>query len=200
MVKYVKEFKASAKNIATLLIDNFNIDVLEHNKKVQEALNLLEDQTYVERNSDIYEFLTDEEKDIEQEIKTTQINNSDVGDLLASIVFEEIIKDGKLRFEDNKNDYPFCRKMDDTLLSKEQPIAINVITPLNDRSTDENVLKANSMGRNELIVKIDNYLWIYIFTREQKSIFSKHTQQLSMKLLIKFFEAKELLIRKEEER
>jgi len=183
MVKYVKEFKASAKNIATLLIDNFNIDVLEHNKKVQEALNLLEDQTYVERNSDIYEFLTDEEKDIEQEIKTTQINNSDVGDLLASIVFEEIIKDGKLRFEDNKNDYPFCRKMDDTLLSKEQPIAINVITPLNDRSTDENVLKANSMGRNELIVKIpeDRQLLmdLYLHKRTEKYIQQTHSTTLN---------------------
>ena len=37
------------------------------------ALNLLENQSYVQRNGDIYEFLTDDEKDIEEEIKNTEL-------------------------------------------------------------------------------------------------------------------------------
>lgn len=182
MVKYIKEFKASAKNIATLLIDNFELDILEHTKNVQESLNLLEEQTYVQRNADLYEFLTDEEKDIEQEIKSTQIEETDLGDLLSEIVFQEIIKDNKFRFEDNKNDYPFCRKMDDTLLSKEQPIAINVITPLNDRSTDESILKANSMGKSELLIKIPDDRQLLIDLKLYKQTEKYITQNISTTL------------------
>ena len=32
-------------------------------------LALLENQTYIQRNGDLYEYLTDDEKDIEEEIK-----------------------------------------------------------------------------------------------------------------------------------
>ena len=36
------------------------------NKELTEALNLLEQQTYIQRNGEVFEFLTDEEKDIEE--------------------------------------------------------------------------------------------------------------------------------------
>lgn len=183
MVKYVKEFKATAKNISTLLIDNIHITIAEHDKKVQEALNLLEEEIYVQRSADVYEFLTDEEKDIEKEIKSTQIEQSDIGDLLADIVFSEIIRDAKLRYEDNKNDYAFSRKMDDTLLSKEQPVSINILTPLSESSSDESILKANSMGKRELLIKLsdDSQLMkdLFLYKRTEKYIQQTHSTTLN---------------------
>lgn len=183
MVKYVKEFKATAKNISTLLIDNLQINILEHEKDVQEALNLLEEEVYVQRNADVYEFLTDEEKDIEKEIKATQIEQSDIGDLLADIVFSEIIRDTKLRYEENKNDYGFSRKMDDTLLGREQPISINIITPLSESSFDESVIKANSMGKKELLIKLpeDRQLIVdlNLYKKTEKYIQQTHSTTLN---------------------
>ena len=183
MVKYVKEFKATAKNVSTLLVDNIHINILDHDKKVQEALNLLEEEVYVQRNADVYEFLTDEEKDIEKEIKSTQIEQSDIGDLLADIVFSEIIRDNKLRYEENKNDYSFSRKMDDTLLSKEQPVSINIITPLSESSADETVLKANSMGKRELLIKLpeDRQLIVdlNLYKKTEKYIQQTHSTTLN---------------------
>ena len=54
--------------------------VIEFNKSISEALEILEKQTYIRRNNEEYEFLTDEEKDIEEEIKNT--------DLLTESIFD----------------------------------------------------------------------------------------------------------------
>ena len=68
LVKYVKEFKATIRNLSILMLDNFDRDISVLQKQVEEALNLLEQQTYLQRNGEVYEFLTDEEKDVEEEI------------------------------------------------------------------------------------------------------------------------------------
>ena len=52
----------------------FDQDLLDLGEKVTEALGLLEQQTYIQRNGEMYEFLTDEEKDIEQDIKNTDVD------------------------------------------------------------------------------------------------------------------------------
>ena len=56
-------------------------------KELEEALNLLEQQTYIQRNGDVYEYLTDEEKDIEEEIKRTDIDTSEVLKDLGDVLF-----------------------------------------------------------------------------------------------------------------
>ena len=73
LVKYVKEFKATPRNLTVLMLDRFDADLPALRKQVEEALNLLEQQTYIQRNGDLYEYLTDEEKDVEQEIKNTEV-------------------------------------------------------------------------------------------------------------------------------
>ncbi|MEW8200408.1 MAG: BREX system P-loop protein BrxC [Candidatus Thiodiazotropha endolucinida] len=55
LVKYVKEFKATVRNLCVLMLDEFNQDMPELRKKVEEALNLLEQQTYIQRNGEQYE-------------------------------------------------------------------------------------------------------------------------------------------------
>ncbi|MCS5574822.1 MAG: BREX system P-loop protein BrxC, partial [Pseudomonadales bacterium] len=88
LVKYVKEFKPTVRNLCVLMLDAFDQDLPALRNKVEEALSLLEQQTYIQRNGDQYEFLTDEEKDVEQEIKNTEVESSDVADELAKIVFD----------------------------------------------------------------------------------------------------------------
>src|SRR5690606_37284258 len=63
LVKYVKEFKATLRNLSVLMLERFGEDVPAQRKKLEGALNLLEQQTYIQRNGDLYEYLTDEEKD-----------------------------------------------------------------------------------------------------------------------------------------
>ncbi|WAP70918.1 BREX system P-loop protein BrxC [Jiella pelagia] len=77
LVKYVKEFKPSVRNIAILLLPDFEADQTEQRRKIEQALSLLERRTLIQRNGDVYEFLTNEEKDVEAEIKNLAIDMSE---------------------------------------------------------------------------------------------------------------------------
>jgi len=152
LVKYVKEFKPTLRNLCVLMLDGFNQDLPALRKRVEEALSLLEQQTYVQRNGELYEYLTDEEKDVEQEIKNTEVESSDVAAELEKIVFDYVIKHRKIRYDENGQDYPFSRKLDDRLHGREYELAIHVISPFHENAESESILRMQSMGRDELLV------------------------------------------------
>src|SRR5690606_34212574 len=135
-----------------LMLPHFNADLPTLKRKLEEALNLLEQQTYIQRNGELYEYLTDEEKDVEVEIKATEVDTSAVVDELGKLIFENIIRDRKIRYEENDQDYPFSRKLDEHILSREYELAIHVITPFHDQFDNETVLRAHALGRDELLV------------------------------------------------
>ncbi|ADP86453.1 BREX system P-loop protein BrxC [Nitratidesulfovibrio vulgaris] len=152
LVKYVKEFKPTVRNLCVLMLDGFNQDLPALRKRVEEALSLLEQQTYVQRNGDLYEYLTDEEKDVEQEIKNTEVESSDVAAELEKIVFDHVIKHRKIRYDENGQDYPFSRKLDDRLHGREYELAIHVISPFHENAESESILQLQNTGRDELLV------------------------------------------------
>jgi len=153
LVKFVTSFKATPRNCAILLIDRLDIDIMAHGQAVQQALNQLEHDTYIQRNGEAYEFLTDDEKDIETEIKHTDVNDSDIAALLGDIVFDDILQDSKLRYEDNKQDYPFTRKLDGHVFRKrEYDLCIHVASPFHENFGDPISLVSQSLGKSELLV------------------------------------------------
>lgn len=86
LVKYCKDFKATAGNLRVLLYGSFkeNTSVLEQN--IKDALSNLERQVYIRRNNNVYEYLTDEEKDIEREIRNTSISTADIEQTVADLI------------------------------------------------------------------------------------------------------------------
>jgi len=151
LLKWVREFKATPQNIAILLIDEVVVDIRKHLQSVQDALNLLESQSYLQRNGDCYEFLTDIEKDIEVEIKNTDIDSTQVTKLLTDILFSDILRDPKIRYE-NGQDYPYARRLDDQLVGRDADFAINIVTPEHDNHGDLQTLAAQNTGKAELLV------------------------------------------------
>lgn len=128
LVKYFVNFKTTRRNISVLMIDSIGVDLKKHEQNIDEALNLLENQSYVQRNGDIYEFLTDDEKDVELEIKNTSVDDQAVTSLLREILFDEIIRDNKIKYLENKQDYEFTSKIDGTTLGREKELEIEIIT------------------------------------------------------------------------
>ncbi|AMP93473.1 BREX system P-loop protein BrxC [Legionella pneumophila] len=149
LIKYVKEFKATARNLCVLMLERFNQDLPALRKRVEETLNLLEQQTYLQRHGDLYEYLTDEEKDVEKEIKNTEVESPDIASELETIVFDHIIKHRKIRFDKNGQDYIFSRKMDDRLYGREQELAIHIISPFHEHAENEQMLLTNSMYKSD---------------------------------------------------
>ena len=130
LVKYVKEFKSTPRNLCVLMLDEFDRDLVQLRKQVEAGLNLLERETYIQRTGELYEYLTDEEKDIEQEIKNTEVEARAVSDELAKLIFDHTLKQKKIRLESNGENYPFTKKMDDRLYNQHHELTLHVITPL----------------------------------------------------------------------
>jgi len=152
LVKYVKEFKPTIRNVCILMQDSFGQDLSALRKQVEEALNLLEQQTYVQRNGELYEYLTDEEKDVEEEIKNTEVGASDVAAELEKIIFDHVVKNRKIRYDENGQDYAYSRKLDDRLHGREYELAMNVVSPFNENVGNGALIGMQSMGKDELLV------------------------------------------------
>jgi hypothetical protein len=155
LVKYVKAFKPTARNIAILMLDRFEVDLTKHKRNVEDALSLLEQNTYIQRNGDQFEFLTDEEKDVEQEIKAIEVDTAEIAKELEILVFDGVIKSRKLRHEASCQDYSFARYLDDRLLGRDYELAINVITPFHEQSGNAEAIAMRTMSRDELAVVLN---------------------------------------------
>jgi hypothetical protein len=152
LLKWVPQFKSTARNIAILLINQPNFDIRAHEQAVKDALINLESQSYLQRNGEVYEFLTDKEKDVEQEIKRVEVSDSVVVKTLHGVVFDDVLRSNKIRFEDNGNDYPFAQKIDDGLIKgKESDVAVNLVTPEHPNYGSEGILHSRNMGGTELM-------------------------------------------------
>jgi hypothetical protein len=172
LLKWVTQFKATPRNVAILLIDRPEIDIRSHEKAVREALNLLEQESYLQRSGEIYEFLTDTERDIENEIKSTEVDGSQVAELLATVLFKDVLRDQKIRYEGNLQDYAYARKLDDELIGRDAEVAINIITPENFHHTNAATLAAHNMGKAELLAVLPadagltDQAWLYLKTQK----------------------------------
>jgi hypothetical protein len=152
LVKYVKEFKASVPNLCVLMISRFDQNLTQLRKDVEEALNLLENQIYIQRNGEYYEFLTDEEKDVEQEIKNTEVDATEVADELHKMIFDSVLKTKKLRYDANKRDFSFTRRLDDKTYGREYELGVHVISPFHEHSGNSEAVRMTYLGRTELTV------------------------------------------------
>lgn len=92
LVKYCKDFKATSGNLRVLLYGSFRQNTASLEQEIKDALVELERQLYIRRNpnSNVYEYLTDDEKDIEKEIRNTEIQTSDVRDKIGE-AFRDIV-------------------------------------------------------------------------------------------------------------
>ncbi len=152
LVKYVKGFKPTVRNIGILLLANFEADQTEQRRAIENALSRLERETYIQRNGEIYEFLTNEEKDVEAEIKALDIDMAEISKELETLVFEHILKQRKIKHQSSGYEYPFSRKLDDQLFGREYDLAINFVSPLNFNADNINAYQMATMAKDELAI------------------------------------------------
>lgn len=150
LVKYVDTFKATPRNLTVLVYDRFGLDLKSLGASVHEALNLLETQSYVQRNGNIYEYLTNEEQEIEKEIKGVDIDSSEISSKLFKYLSSDILKTNKMKYAKNGQDFAFGYKLDDIVQGKQQELTVHFITPETSYTDDE--IKMQSAGKDELRV------------------------------------------------
>jgi len=152
LVKYVKEFKPTVRNISVLLLSEFDTDQVKQRRKIEEALSFLERNTLIQRNGEVYEFLTNEEKDVEAEIKGLNVDPSELSKEMETLAFDTILRHRKIKHLATGHEYSFSRKLDDHLLGREYELSINVISPFNDDVAAPEAVRMRNMSREELAV------------------------------------------------
>lgn len=152
LVKYVKEFKPTVRNISVLLLSEFDTDLANQRRKIEEALSFLERNTLIQRNGEVYEFLTNEEKDVEAEIKALAVDPSELSKEMETLAFDTILRHRKIKHLATGNEYSFSRKLDDHLLGREYELSINLISPFNDDVATPDAIRMRNLSREELAV------------------------------------------------
>ena len=135
LIRYVEEIKGNVDNLVTLCIDQIDGDRLALRRQIEDSLRRLEKETLISRNGDIYFFLTNEERDINKEIKNVILNSGEEARLLGEIIFDDVLKGArKHRYSANRMDFTFNRLCDGYPHGNrvDGALLVSVITPLHD--------------------------------------------------------------------
>lgn len=162
MIKYVNNvIEANIDNITSLMISDIDDDRIELKAKVEDALNVLMRQMLVQRNGEIYVFLTDEEQEINREIESQNVEMAEVINKASEMIFEDIFTDKKYRYPafNGRYAFPFNSTVDDRPYKANQnyDIGVHILTPAADMGTDETTLRmVSGQGREVLVVLPDD--------------------------------------------
>lgn len=156
MIKYVKEIKANADNLTTLMISNIDDDRIEVRSKIEESLKKLIKETLVQKNGEIYIFLTNEEQEINNAINNESVEMGEIIGEASTVIFEEIYTEKKYRYS-NRYMFAFNQKVDDRFFKSNQSndIGVTIITPYGWDYADS-ALRLLSAQESSIIVKLPN--------------------------------------------
>ena len=135
LIRYVDEMKGNVDNLVTLCLDQIDGNRLSLRRQIEASLGRLEKETLISRSGDNYFFLTNEERDINKEIKLVELSGGEEAKLLGEIIFDGVLKgQRKHRFSSNKMDFDFNRRCDQFHVGnqKDGALLVSVITPLAD--------------------------------------------------------------------
>ena len=154
--------KGNVDNLVTLCLDQIDGDRLAMRRRIEESLGRLEKETLISRSGDNYFFLTNEERDINKEIKQVNLSSGDQAKLQGEIIFEDVLKgQRKHRFSANKMDFEFNRLCDLFPIGnqKDGALLVSVISPLADDYENYDKGKAileSSADRGQVLIRLGN--------------------------------------------
>ncbi|MDR2572427.1 MAG: BREX system P-loop protein BrxC [Oscillospiraceae bacterium] len=155
MVKYVNEVEANADNITSLMADNIATERIELKNRVDEALKILSGQMLIQKNGDVYVFLTDEEQEINREIDSQNVEMAEVTKKISDLIFEDIYSDKRYRYPEHNGRYTFAFNQfvdgHSHRANQGNDIGVRIITPNSDYK-DEATFRMMSGQRNEVLV------------------------------------------------
>ncbi len=160
LIKYVKEIEANLENITTLMVSNIYEDRIELKEKVEKALKVLVGQTLVQKNGDLYIFLTNEEQEVNREIDRQHIEMQALTKKISEIIYASILSDDKVRYSrfGNRYNFEFNRFVDGEPYRSNQSfeIGIDIITPNSEKNGIESNLRMVSQRENIVYVDLPN--------------------------------------------
>lgn len=162
MIKYVdKVVVANIDNITSLMAEGIDDDRISLKGKVEDVLKVLMRQNLVQKNGDIYVFLTDEEQEINREIESQSVEMAEIINKVSEMIYEDIFTDKKYKYPafNGRYSFNFNQIVDDRPYKPTQnfDVGVRILTPASDYGTDETTLRmVSGQGREVLVVLPDD--------------------------------------------
>ena len=157
MVKYIPNvLPANLENITTIMLRSIDQDKIEAKKKVDASLRRLEEQKLIIKNGDQFVFLTNEEQDINREIREIRVDQSEIIDKVGSEIFSVLFGLNKKYRYNERYDFGINTIIDDRPLgAQKDEIGMKVITPIYAHGgADDMEMKGMSLRERNVIVAL----------------------------------------------
>ncbi len=110
LIRYIDDIPSNLDNIVILMADDIREDKIIMREAVRGCLDRLMSQNYIGRTGDTYNFLTDEEQDIQREIRDTNVDTASIVERIAQMIYGDIFTTKKFRY--GKYDFAFDQMVD----------------------------------------------------------------------------------------
>lgn len=148
LIRYIDDIPANLDNIVILMADDIRMDKITMRENVRDSLDRLYNQNYIGRTGETYNFLTDEEQDIQRDIyKNTQVDTSAIVERIGQMIFADIYDNKKFRH--GKYDFQFDQMVDNISIGAvTNSIKLRILTVATDIVDKNSVrLMPESMGQ-----------------------------------------------------
>lgn len=184
LIRYVEGVPSNIENLSTLMITSLHTDKIAMRQQLQESLDRLVYENYVSRNGETYLFLTDEEQDINREIRQTMVDDNEVIHMIGQMVFADLYPGNKFRYR-NRYDFAYDRMVDHAVIGQpSSDIRLRLITlasDINESDADAHFILQSRAG-NEAIAYLstrsDYYHELEEVKRIEKYIKQRNVAQL----------------------
>lgn len=182
LIRYIDDIPANLDNIVILMADDIRMDKITMRETVRECLNRLMSQNYIGRTGEVYNFLTDEEQDIQREIKNTPVDTASIVDRIGQMIFGDIFTTKKYRY--GKYDFSFDQMVDGiTIGNITGGMRLRFLTVATDNTEKSELrLMTDSKGKEAIVVLSDT---LYYESLESAMKIRKYVKQRNVNQLPK---------------
>lgn len=181
LIRYVEDIPSNLDNIVILMANRIDMDKVEMRERVRGSLERLFGQNYIGRSGgDTYNFLTDEEQDIQKEIyKNTDVDTAAIITNIGKKIFSGVYDKKKYHLENY--DFPFDKFVDDKAIEAGTGgVKLTILTAATDiYDKDESRLIGESFGQAIIVLADTNYfktienaekVWKYVRMRNVREL------------------------------
>lgn len=183
LVRYVEGLPADVENLSTLMVDHIQADKIILRQRIQASLERLIAQNYVARNGDRYQFLTDDEQDINREIRNTVIDQGEVIRGIGRLIFADIYPAPKYRYR-GRADFSYNQMVDDSMLGQgNSEISLRFVTLAYEQSGPEAEKGLLMRSQNDEAIVLLSQEYDYFGELEERLRIDKYVRQRNLSQL-----------------
>lgn len=179
LICYVgRDIPANLENITILMADRIDVDKSALRETVEAGLNRLYRQNYISHTDDLWRFLTDEEQDVQKEIRNTPVDQAKIIHAIGDALFYDVYREDRITL--GQSTLPFQRLVDEQSFTTQNTpeYALHIITGVYPDRTER--LFFDSHNKVLVLLPEEESLTSYYSLYEEAEKIETYAKQCSM--------------------